>query len=134
MRISTPLLYQQAVGTMSTEQAELVRMQQQIASGKRMQTAADDPVAAAQALVVRQSKAESDRYNDNIGTARDMLGQNESVLANVTEVLQSVRTTAINAGNTVMSASDRAALATEPSNRLAQLVALANSRDGNGNY
>lgn len=134
MRISTPLMYQQAVDTMSTEQAALVRMQQQIASGKRMQTAADDPVASAQALVVRQSKAESDRYNDNIGTARDMLGQNESVLANVTEVLQSVRTTAINAGNTAISATDRAALATELGNRLAQLVSLANSRDGNGNF
>src|SRR5581483_8816071 len=134
MRISTPLLYQQAVNAMSAQQSDLLHLQQQIAAGKRMLTAADDPVAAAQALVVRQSQAENDRYANNIGSAKDLLGQNDSVLASISEVLQSVRTTAVNAGSTVLSATDRAALATDVGNRLQQLIGLANSRDGNGNF
>ena len=85
MRISTPLLYQQAVNAMSTQQSDLLRLQQQISAGKRMLTAADDPVAAAQALVVRQSSAQNDRFTANIDSARDLLGQNDSTLASITE-------------------------------------------------
>ncbi|MDQ6619006.1 MAG: flagellar hook-associated protein FlgL [Pseudomonadota bacterium] len=134
MRISTPLLYQQAVSAITDQQSQLLHLQQQIASGRRMLTASDDPVAAAQALVVHQSKAETDRFGDNIGNARDLLGQNDSLLGSISEVLQSVRTTAINAGSGTVNASDRAALSSEVASRLAELIGLANSRDSNGNF
>jgi flagellar hook-associated protein 3 FlgL len=45
-----------------------------------------------------------------------------------------VRTTAINGGTATLNANDRAALANDISNSLQQLIGLANSRDGNGNY
>src|SRR5689334_670121 len=131
MRISTPLLYDQGVAAMGTQQSQLLRLQQQIASGKRLLSASDDPVAAAQALVVRQSQAENERYTGDIGAARDLLGHGDSARATITQVLQSLRTTAINAGSGSLSPSDRNALANAVSSQLDQLVALASSRDGN---
>lgn len=134
MRISTPLLYDQAVSAMGTQQSQLLKLQQQIASGRRLLSASDDPIAAAQALVVRQSQAENDRYTGNIGAARDLLGQSDSVLATITGVLQNARTTAINGGSGALSPSDRNDLANAVAGELDQLVALANSRDSNGNF
>lgn len=134
MRISTPLLFQQGVGAITSQQADLLHTQQQIASGRRMLTPADDPVAAAQALVVRQSKGENDRFSANIAAAKDALGLNESVLAQITEVLQGARTIAINAGNGALNDADRKSLAVDISSRLTQLAGLANSRDGSGGF
>lgn len=134
MRVSTPLLYDQAVSAMGTQQSQLLRLQQQIASGRKLLSASDDPIAAAQALVIRQSQAENDRYAGNIGAARDLLGQSDSVLASIINVLQSARTTAINGGSGALSASDRSDLANAVSKQLDELVALANTRDGNGNF
>ncbi len=45
-RISTNMMYQQSISTMLAKQAKLAHTQQQLASGQRLVTAKDDPVAA----------------------------------------------------------------------------------------
>ncbi|MEP7206005.1 MAG: flagellar hook-associated protein FlgL [Casimicrobiaceae bacterium] len=134
MRISTPLFYQQGIDAIVSQQSGMLHNQQQIATGRNLLTAADNPIAAAQSLVVRQAKADNDRLASNIGSARDALSQNDSALGSITDLLQSVRTTVVNAAAGTLSASDRAALATDVANRLEELVGLANSRDSNGKF
>ncbi len=134
MRISTPLFYQQGIAAITSQQSGLLHTQQQIASGRSMLTAADDPIAAAQSLVVRQAKGENDRLAGNIASARDALGQNDAVLGSITDLLQSVRASAVNAGAGTLNDGDRAALAADVASRLAELVGLANSRDGAGRF
>ncbi len=134
MRISTALLYQTGSDSIGRSQSDLLRTQQQIAAGKRMLTAADDPVAAAQALVTRQSQGETDRYVANVSAAKDALGLNDSVLGQITEVLQNVRTSALEAGNGALTDADRSSVAADLKSHLDALLSLANSRDGNGNY
>lgn len=49
-RISTNMMYQQSISTMLAKQAKLAHTQQQLASGQRLVTAKDDPVAAGTAV------------------------------------------------------------------------------------
>lgn len=134
MRISTGTIYDSGVSSMQQQTQALVKTQQQIASGRRILTPADDPVAAARVLEVSQSQALNAQYGANAGAAADSLALEESVLGSIWGVLQDVRAAVISAGNGAYSSSDRASLADEVSGRYQQLLALANSTDGGGQY
>ena len=49
MRISTGMLYDLGVAGMQRQQSALINTQQQLSTGRRVLTPADDPIASAQA-------------------------------------------------------------------------------------
>jgi len=134
MRVSTSQIYALGAESIGKTQSELLQTQQQIASMRRILTPSDDPIGAATAVGVRQTQASTDRYDSSIATAQDALGQNDTTLTAIVNLLQNARTTTISAGNSTLNDSDRATLANDISQQLQQLVGLANSKDGNGNY
>lgn len=134
MRISSNTLFDSNVALLGQQQTRLLQTQQQIASGRRILTAADDPVAAARALEVTQSDAMNTQYAANRTAARHTLSLAESTLQSVTTLLQDVKTAAVSAGNGTLNNSDRQTIATELNGRLQELIGLANSTDGVGNY
>jgi flagellar hook-associated protein 3 FlgL len=134
MRISTSTIYASGLATMQQQTERLLQTQQQIASGRRMLSPADDPVAAAQVIEVSQSQSINRQYAANIGSAGDNLGLEESVLGRVTGLLQNVRDVSVNAGNPVLSRSDRNSLANDLLGSYQELLGLANSVDGNGQH
>jgi flagellar hook-associated protein 3 FlgL len=134
MRISSNTIFDSNVAALNQQQAKLLQTQQQIATGRRILTASDDPVAAARVLDITQSDAINTQYASNRGAVRHTLSLAETTLQSVTQLIHDVRTTAVNAGNAALSDSDRHTLATELSGRLQELVGLANSTDGAGNY
>ena len=134
MRISTSTIYDSGVSTMQQQTERLYKVQQQISSNRRILTPADDPVAAARALEVSQSQSINTQYGTNGGSASDSLSLEESVLGNIYGLLQDVRDVAVNAGNPALSPSDRASLANDLRGRYQELLGLANSVDGNGQY
>ena len=134
MRISTQTLFDTSAASISDLQARLAKTQQQVSSGRRILSPADDPVAAARALEVTQSQSLNTQYGVNRRYATSALSEMEGTLASVTELLQDVKTTIITAGNGTLGDTERGFLATELSARRDQLLGLANSRDGLGNY
>ena len=134
MRISSNTIYEAGVSAMQQQNAKLLQAQQQISTGRRILTPADDPIGAAQALQVTQAQTMNAQYSTNAGSASDSLTLEESVLGNITSLLQDVREISVTAGNGALSPSDRAILATDLSGRYQQLLGLANTVDGNGQY
>ena len=134
MRISSNTIYDAGVSAMQQQNTKLLQAQQQISTGRRILTPADDPIGAAQALQVTQAQALNAQYSTNAGSASDSLALEESVLGNITSLLQDVRDISVTAGNGALSPSDRAILATDLSGRYQQLLGLANTVDGNGQY
>lgn len=134
MRLSTSLIFTQSYDAIAKQQGELFRTQQQVATGRRIVTPADDPVGAARAQSLTQSIHESERYAANIDAAASALAQNDALLGQLGDLLQRVRTLAVNGGSGALSAADRASLATEVQGEADQLFALANTRDAAGKY
>lgn len=134
MRISSSTLFDSNVTLLGQQQTRLLQTKQQVASGRRILTAADDPVAAARALEINQSDAMNTQYAANRTAARHTLSLAESNLQSAISLLQDVRTAVVNAGNGALNNSDRKTIATELSGRLQELIGLANSTDGAGNY
>jgi flagellar hook-associated protein 3 FlgL len=134
MRISTAGLFESGITRINDLQSSMIRTQQQIAGGKRILTPADDPVGAARALDLTQGQAINTQLGLNRKTAKDALSFEESVLQSVTLLLQDVKTLGVNAGNPAIDDPQRKFLAAELSGRIEELLGLANSRDGMGNY
>ncbi|MCM8610720.1 flagellar hook-associated protein FlgL [Accumulibacter sp.] len=134
MRISTSQIYAAGASGIERRQNELLRLQEQLSSGRRVLTPADDPVAAARALEVTQAKQVGAQYARNQGIASDRLRLVDSQLTSLTDVLQSVRSRIIQAGNTVLADSDRQALASELEARFEEVLGIANSRSAEGEY
>lgn len=134
MRISTSTIYNANISLLNQQQAQLLHTQQQISTQRRILTPADDPIASARALDVSQADASNSQYATNRNAALHSTSMSEGVLQSVTSLLQDVRTIAVNAGSGALNNSDKLTLATDLSGRLEDLLALANSTDGVGNY
>lgn len=134
MRVSTQMLFENGAARLGDLQSGLMRTQQQIATGRRMLAPSDDPVGAAQALEISQSQAINAQHGVNRLQAKSALGLVEDTLGSVTSLLQDVKTTIVAAGNGALTNTERGFVASELRGRFEQLLGLANTRDGMGNY
>lgn len=133
-RISTGMMYQQSITTMLAKQAKLAHTQQQLASGQRLVTAKDDPVAAGTAVGLDRAVAELERFGMNASAVQNRLGLQENALTQVGDAMARVNELVIQANNAAMGQDSRKAISTELKAIYAGLLDLANSTDGAGRY
>lgn len=134
MRISTIQQFNSGVRGIQDNYSNATRTQEQISSGKRILTPADDPVATVRLLQLNQESNRLEQFSTNMTAANNSLTQEEAILNSVNNVLQRVREIAIEAGDGSKSDADRQALATELEQREEELYNLFNSRNARGEY
>ena len=134
MRISTIQAFNTGVRGIQDNYSAAMRTQEQISSGKRILTPADDPVASARLLQLEQEASKLSQYKDNLTAATNSLTQQEAVLNSVNNLLQMVRETTLEAGNGALDAGGRKALAQELAEREDELYGLLNSQNARGEY
>jgi flagellar hook-associated protein 3 FlgL len=134
MRISTGMIYDTGVGSMQRQLSDLLHTQQQLATGRRMLSPADDPVAAARALEVSQSQALNGQYAANQGRVASALGFEDSQLGAVTDVLQAVQQLTVQAGSGTLNDTDRILIAKSLRTSFDQILGLANATDATGQF
>ncbi|WP_323814621.1 flagellar hook-associated protein FlgL [Cellvibrio sp. NN19] len=135
MRVSTSQIYNIATLGMRQAQAEVVKTEEQIATGKRVLSPADDPVAAANILLLNQNIARTEQYKKNVDIADNSLSLEETNLQSIVELMQRMRELGVKAGNTaVLTAADYQSLAAEVDTRISELINLQNTRNSSGQY
>ncbi|MCX2894133.1 flagellar hook-associated protein FlgL [Stenotrophomonas lactitubi] len=133
-RISTGMMYSQSVALMMAKQAKLSHLEQQIATGSKIVSAKDDPVAAGAAVGLDRSLAALERMKLNGNNVQNRLGVQENTLAQVNDLMARVNDLTIQASNPALSAPDKKTLITELNQIREGLLSLANSSDGTGRY
>jgi len=134
MRLSFTQFFQTGINTMNSQQAGLMHLYQQVGSGQRMVTPADDPLGAAQSINIAQAQATNKRYADNRHVLRTNLGAESNALDSAVTLISNIKTRLVEAGNGTMSDADRESLAVVLENMRDTLLGIANSQDGNGQY
>jgi flagellar hook-associated protein 3 FlgL len=134
MRVSTSQFYRQSVTGMQEHQSALARSQRELASGRRMQVAADDPAAAERIVQTDHQLRRLEQYQRSLEQARASMVTQDDTLGSMVNVQHRVREIAINAENDTLTGGDRAILAAELEGIVGDLQALANAQDGEGNY
>ena len=134
MRISTHQVFDAGATNMLKNQSSLYKQQNQLATGRRVLTPQDDPVAAARALEVDQSISVNQQYIEAQGQAKNQLGLVDTQLSALNNALLNVRDRVVQAGNTTLSNNDRQAIASELEARLGEILSVANSDNGSGEF
>ncbi|HDZ47888.1 hypothetical protein LCGC14_0150830 [marine sediment metagenome] len=134
MRISTVTMFEQSTASMNRQQSDLMRVSQQIASGRRVVNPSDDPQAASRAVGVDQSLAINEQYTDARTSARNSLAQTESIINSVSDAITKAKTLLIQASSDTLSDVDRESIASELKGVYETLLGQANATDGNGRY
>jgi len=128
------MMYQQNMRGITDSQSAWLKYGEQMSTGKRVNRASDDPVAASQAVVLSQAQAQNSQFATARTFATQRVSIEESTLSQVTTAIQSAQEKIVNAGNGTLSDDDGASLATELQGIRDQILNLANSTDGNGRY
>jgi len=134
MRISTNQIYQRALEGLLTQQARSSKLQEQLATGLRVRSPSDDPVASAQIELLSQRISTTESMQKNRQSVEGALQYEESVLSDMVTTLHRLREIQVQAGNSAFSESDRKSLGLEAQSLLNQLQDGANTKDSNGNY
>jgi flagellar hook-associated protein 3 FlgL len=134
MRISTGQMFQQNTKSILNNQSAANKTLQQLASGKRVNTARDDPVASIAIDNLSQKNVQVSQYIKNIDYAKNHLSIAESKLGSADSLMTTMRGQFLQGINGSLTAADRQIIADEMKSNLKELLAIANSQDESGNY
>lgn len=135
MRVSTSQIYSIVNIGMSNAQTSINKTQEQMATGKRVLSPADDPVAATTILQLNAELSRVQQYTKNIDAGSNSLSLEETALNSVVSLIQRMQELAVQAGNTaVLTRNDYQALASEVESRTQELLNLQNTRNSSLQY
>jgi len=134
MRISTLQMFRQSVDTILDQQTKLNKTQNQLSTGKRINNPSDDPTGAAKLVKLSETSRITEQYQNNILAARSRLVLEESTLGSAGDALQRIRELTIAALNDTNGAAERTAIAVEVRQLAEEVMGLANSKDGSGQF
>jgi len=134
VRISDAQRFDMALNNFFKSQVKTADFQNQISTGKKVNTPADDPIAAAQILLISERVTASTQYDRNADFADLHLSQQESAITAANDAMQRIRELTIRGKTTTLSAADRRYIAAEMRQRLDEIRSLANSRNSAGEF
>lgn len=133
-RISTAGQHTAAVQRIMRQQVQLEKTQSQVASGKRVETPADDPIAATRILGYERSQAQLEQFERNSTVVQQRLSAGETALADLGTLLDRIYQLAVQASTGSIDDSSLGSLAAEVQARSDELLQLSNRQDANGEY
>ncbi|NHB60365.1 flagellar hook-associated protein FlgL [Photorhabdus sp. RW14-46] len=134
MRVSTNILYDQKMTSITTAQSKWMQQGAQLSSGQRVINPSDDPMAASQGVMVAQAEAQNQQYITARSFAKNAISMQLSVVSKAVGVVQDIHESLVATVNGVLSDEDRNSLAIQLTGFKEQLVNLGNTTDGNGRY
>ena len=134
MRIFIAGMHRNSINAILETQVNLSKTQNQVATGRKFQTASEDPIGAVRVEGLQSKLADNAQYGRNSNMLQSRLGYEEQTLADITSVLQSARDSALAGGNATLGAEERKTLANQVRQNLAALMDMANRQDANGEF
>lgn len=134
MRVSTLQSFNKGLNSILDNQSQVNKTQQQVSTGRRVLTPADDPIAATKILQLQQDQALREQFGKNMTGAEGRLALEETQLAGITDNLTRLKELTIKAGDGSMTITDRQAVAAEVREILGGTVDLMNAKDAGGEY
>ena len=133
-RISTNLPNYDLSYHLRLREWQMNEAQNKMAAQTRIKDPRNDPLAAGHSTRFQSREARLERYSQNVTRARGELTIAEGNLNSGLDVLQRVRELAVQGANGIYSREQLAYMGDEVNQLLGELLAVANARNGQGNY
>ena len=132
MQISTSAFFRQNTENLQELKTQTVKLQEEIATGKKINIASDDPVAFSDLALLKARNSRLQQYSRNIDVARQRLSLQESSLNQATNIITRLHELSIQGANDTLTVADRKMMSTEVKGLADSLYNLANTLDANG--
>jgi flagellin-like hook-associated protein FlgL len=133
LRITPQVVIDLALSSIRDHSDRLGQLQEEAATGNRINAPSDDPLATVQVMNLNSQNVRLDAYTANAQTATADLNQSVSVLQEAGTVLSSASQIASEASNSTNLPADFSALATEVDGLIGRMLQLANTNNS-GRY
>lgn len=110
----------------------IARTQTQVSTGRRIQLASDDPIAAARVSNIRRAQADDATWMANLDLGLSLSSQADTTMRNVADNFVRAKELILSAGNATNSAADRQTIALELSSIAEQIDSFAATRSSLG--
>ena len=127
MRITNNMLVNNMMNNLGNNLNRMSKLQDQLATGKKITVPSDDPVVAARALKLRTDVSEIDQYQRNAKDAQSWMEITESTLSSIGDVMQRSRELAVQGSNGTVTMDDSHKIAAEIDQLKTQMIHLANA-------
>lgn len=134
MRITNSQITSTMHNSMNASSAELGKLMQQMATGKRILLPSDDPIASVRVLRVQREEASLEQFRKNIANVSGSLSTQEANLKSTSDAMLNVRDLLLWAANGSNTSEDLSAMAGELSIIEDTIFSFANVRDEEGRY
>ncbi|HET6466492.1 MAG TPA: flagellar hook-associated protein FlgL [Nitrospiria bacterium] len=133
MRVTEKILAQQAISELQSNAEQIAKLQQNLATGKKINQPSDDPVGTSQLLGFDVVQNKIDQYNRNLDSLDGSLKLTNTTLDAALQVLSTVKQVAMNQSTGSMTPEQIATASSQIQAGFDQLLQIANSTD-NGQY
>ncbi|WP_100753769.1 flagellar hook-associated protein FlgL [Vibrio salilacus] len=133
-RISSFHNYQSVQNDFRRQEAKVHHNQAQLASGKKLMKASDDPLATHYIQNIGQQKEQLRQFTDAIVLTRNRLEHHEVIISNAEQYTDEAKRTVMEMINGSLSPEDRLAKRREIQELAANFLNLVNVQDESGNY
>lgn len=130
MRITSSTMLANAIRQLRAGQVTLDRAQLEAASGRRVRTLSDDPVAASRIMRLEGEVRDLDQFVRNGASATTRLSTEDTVLNSIRTVLADARKVAIGVQSDDPTSEERQSALREITHMLDEIISLANTRVG----
>ncbi|MCW3173589.1 flagellar hook-associated protein FlgL [Shewanella subflava] len=134
MRISTGQMFHQNTTSILQKQTATNKILDQLMTGKKVNTAGDDPVGAIAIDNLKQKNSLVSQFMKNIDYATSHIQQAESQLGQADTLVSSMKESMLRGMNGSMTQAERQVIADDMRKSLEQLMSIANTKDESGNY
>lgn len=134
VRLPTISQFKTQLNHMSQQYHHVSKLQNQVASGKKIEQSSDDPTLASRIKSVQDYIDRLDAYSINTTLADNRLTLLDTTLQEQVDLTIKAKELILRSQNGTLNDNDRAGIAAQLSGILGQMVNLANTQDGNGEY
>jgi len=128
MRITFSTVNRNVQRNLSRRYSDMVGLQEQLSTGKRLRKPSDDPVDVANTIKLRAKELELGQYKRNIKDGLAVMGVASSAMASMNELLHRSRELAVQAANGTYNDSDRLYMQQEVDQLFRQMMSVVNTQ------
>jgi flagellin-like hook-associated protein FlgL len=132
-RVSDTLAQQRLLNQLQADQVDILRLQQQISTGRRIQLLSEDAPAGLRAVTLQRLLEQKAQVNTNLRISTDFLDATDAALSGVSTELAKARAGALGVTGSVATDTEREAVAIELDEAIERLMSTAN-HDLRGRY
>jgi flagellar hook-associated protein 3 FlgL len=134
MRVSSNMIHNTSFDAIGKHQADLLKIQEQMSTGKQVNRPSDDPVGMTQIHRLNKTMNTIDQYAKNGLYAKSQLVLEETAITNTVDVLQRVRELAIQMSTDTYNEDQRKQTASEVSQLMLHVKSIMNQKNSDGEF